>query len=59
MRTSPRFLALASAVAVALSGLSLHAASGWLGWRGPDQNGVSPAKQALVTDLSLGGPNDR
>ena len=59
MRTSPRFLAFASAVAVALSGVTVHAASGWLGWRGPNQDGVSPAKQALVTDLSLGGPNAR
>ncbi len=59
MRTSARFLALVAIVGVALSGASLRAASGWLGWRGPEQNGVSTAKQKLVTDLTLGGPNDR
>jgi outer membrane protein assembly factor BamB len=37
----------------------VNAASGWLNWRGPDQNGVSPARQALPTDLALGGPNHR
>ncbi len=35
------------------------AASGWLNWRGPNQNGVSPAKDKLPDKLELGGPNHR
>lgn len=59
MRITARFLPLFLAFAGSLSVGSTHAASGWLNWRGPDQNGVSTAKQKLVTDLTLGGPNDR
>ena len=38
-----------------LLSISLNAAPvrGWLNWRGPDQNGVSPAKQALPTEFTL------
>ena len=59
MRTTARFLPLLLAFAGSLSVGPAHAASGWLNWRGPNQDGISPAKQKLVTDLSLGGPNDR
>ncbi|MBL9199963.1 MAG: PQQ-binding-like beta-propeller repeat protein, partial [Opitutaceae bacterium] len=51
-----RQLALA---AIAGLTLPLSAASGWLHWRGPNLDGISPAKQKLVTDLTLGGPNHR
>lgn len=37
----------------------LLAASGWLNWRGPNQNGVSPAKDKLPDKLEIGGPNHR
>ena len=59
MRTSARFLAFLTVFGVALSGATLHAASGWLHWRGPNLDGISPAKQKLVTDLTLGGANHR
>ena len=59
MRTTARFLPLLLAVAGSLSVGPAHAASGWLNWRGPNQDGNSTAKQKLVTDLTLGGPNDR
>jgi hypothetical protein len=55
-----RFAARLASLVVALSGgffpVTLPAASGWLNWRGPEQNGVSTAKQALPTSLELGGP---
>ena len=57
MRFTARFVPLFAALAVGPG--VLHAASGWLQWRGPDQNGVSTAKQALPTNLALGGPNHR
>ncbi len=59
MRTSARFLVFLTVFGVALSGATLHAASGWLHWRGPNLDGISPAKQKLATDLTLGGPNHR
>lgn len=46
-------------LALALSATSTHAAAGWLNWRGPDQNGVSPEKHKLVDKLDLKGPNHR
>ncbi len=59
MRISARLLILGAAFSGASFLTVAHAASGWLQWRGPNQDGVSTAKQALVTDLTLGGPNDR
>ena len=59
MRITARYASLLAAVALGASACNLHAASGWLHWRGPDRNGISPAKQKLVTDLSLNGPNHR
>lgn len=47
------------AVSAGLSAGNMHAASGWLNWRGPNQNGVSPAQVALPTSLEIGGPNHR
>jgi outer membrane protein assembly factor BamB len=37
----------------------LSAASGWLEWRGPDQNGNSPTKVALPDTLNLEGKEHR
>lgn len=59
MRIAPRLAPLLLALAGCLSVAPAQAASGWLNWRGPDQNGISPAQQKLPTDLTLGGPNDR
>lgn len=59
MSFTPRLASLLLTITGCLSVGPVHAASGWLHWRGPDQNGVSPAKQALPTDLTLGGPNHR
>lgn len=42
-----------------LGSTSVPAASGWLNWRGPDQNGVSKAAQKLPDSLEIGGPNHR
>ena len=56
MRSAPRFVALLSLV---LGINSAPAASGWLNWRGPDQNGVSKAAQKLPDSLEIGGPNHR
>ena len=48
------------AVAAGLFGVpSAHAASGWLNWRGPNQNGVSPGKAKLPDNLDPKGPNLR
>jgi outer membrane protein assembly factor BamB len=63
MRSSRRLLAL-PALALSLSlplvfAASAHAATGWLNWRGPDQNGVSRATQKLPDQLDLNGPNHR
>ncbi|MFM8620112.1 MAG: PQQ-binding-like beta-propeller repeat protein, partial [Opitutaceae bacterium] len=56
MRPAPRFVVLLSLV---LGINSAQAASGWLNWRGPDQNGVSKAAQKLPDSLEIGGPNHR
>ncbi|MDP3069124.1 MAG: PQQ-binding-like beta-propeller repeat protein [Opitutaceae bacterium] len=56
MSTSARLLVFSAALGLVSS---LSAASGWLHWRGPTADGVSPAKQKLTTDLALGGPNHR
>ncbi|MES2695474.1 MAG: PQQ-binding-like beta-propeller repeat protein [Verrucomicrobiota bacterium] len=59
MRVSARFASALLALSFVAALPSAHAASGWLNWRGPNYDGVSPAKQTLVTDLKLGGPNHR
>ena len=59
---APRRLALA-ALALSLSSAlptgAAAAASGWLNWRGPNQDGVSRATQKLPDSLELNGPNHR
>ena len=59
MRSAARLLSSLLALASVANVPSAHAASGWLNWRGPDQNGVSPAKVKLPDKLELGGPNHR
>ncbi len=56
IRLLPPLLAVATFAAVPGPGL---AASGWLNWRGPDQNGVSTATTKLPDTLEIGGPNHR
>ncbi|MBI4622463.1 MAG: PQQ-binding-like beta-propeller repeat protein [Verrucomicrobia bacterium] len=46
-------------LAAALAVCEVDAASGWLNWRGPDQDGVSKAQVKLPDKLELGGPNHR
>jgi outer membrane protein assembly factor BamB len=59
MRSAARFLSLTLALAGGLSVSALHAASGWLNWRGPDQTGVSKASVKLPDKLEIGGPDHR
>jgi len=56
IRLLPPLLAVA---ALAVVPSPVLAASGWLNWRGPDQNGVSTAKTKLPDTLEIGGPNHR
>lgn len=46
-------------LATLFGAVELTAASGWLGWRGPDQNGFSPAKVSLPDSLDLEGKEHR
>ncbi len=59
MRLALRFVPLLATLAAGLSCGDLHAASGWLNWRGPDQNGVSKSTAKLPDKLEIGGPNHR
>ncbi|MSU51034.1 MAG: hypothetical protein EXS37_18415 [Opitutus sp.] len=59
MRTIARFVPVLLAGAVTLSVGTVNAASGWLNWRGPDQDGVSKTKVKLPDKLEIGGPNHR
>jgi outer membrane protein assembly factor BamB len=52
------FLPLISLAAI-LSVVEVSAASGWLNWRGPDQNGNSPYKVSLPDSLDLEGSQHR
>ena len=56
-----RFVPLLAAAAslVGTTTVNVQAASGWLNWRGPQQNGVSPGKAKLPDKLDLKGPNHR
>jgi len=56
IRLLPPLLAVAALAVVPSTTL---AASGWLNWRGPDQNGVSTATTKLPDTLEIGGPNHR
>jgi outer membrane protein assembly factor BamB len=59
MRFVTRFIPLLVALTGSLSVSEVNAASGWLNWRGPDQNGVSKARVKLPDKLDLSGPNHR
>lgn len=60
MRSLRRFSLLTLSLGLSFAPtLSLAAASGWLNWRGPEQNGVSKANQKLADKLDLNGPNHR
>lgn len=59
MRIAARLVPLLAALAAGLSVSTSHAASGWLTWRGPDQDGVSKAKVKLPDKLDVNGPNHR
>lgn len=59
MSIAPRLVLLAAALGCGLGLSPGHAASGWLNWRGPNQNGVSPAAVKLPDSLAIGGPNHR
>ena len=59
MRFAARFVPLLITLAGGISGHITHAASGWLNWRGPDQNGVSKANVKLPDKLEIGGNNHR
>lgn len=56
IRFLPPLLAVAAFAAIPSTVL---ATSGWLNWRGPDQNGVSTAATKLPDTLEIGGPNHR
>lgn len=59
MRVTSRLVYLLAAFSAVLSPSALTAASGWLNWRGPEQNGVYDAKVKLPDKLEIGGPNHR
>ena len=59
MRIAARLVPLLAALAAGLSVSTTNAASGWLTWRGPDQDGVSKAKVKLPDKLEVNGPNHR
>lgn len=59
MRSPARFLSLLAALAALASSGEIRAASGWLHWRGPDQNGVSRGNAKLPESLEFNGPNHR
>lgn len=58
MRFVNRFISLLAVLATVSTG-ELRSASGWLNWRGPDQNGVSQSTVKLPDKLEIGGPNHR
>ncbi len=59
MRIPARLLPVLLVFAGGLSVGPAQAASGWLNWRGPDQNGVSQSTVKLPDTLALNGPNHR
>jgi outer membrane protein assembly factor BamB len=59
MRFAARFVPLLLTLAGGLGANSAQAVSGWLNWRGPDQNGVSKESVKLPDKLEIGGPNHR
>jgi hypothetical protein len=59
MRIAARLVPLLAALAGSLIVSDAHAVSGWLNWRGPDQNGVAKTTTKLPDKLEIGGPNHR
>lgn len=59
MRIPARLLPVLLVFAGGLNVSPAQAASGWLNWRGPDQNGVSKSTVKLPDTLALDGPNHR
>jgi outer membrane protein assembly factor BamB len=59
MRFAARLISSLLALASLANIPTAHAASGWLNWRGPQQNGVSPGKARLPDKLDPKGPNLR
>ena len=59
MRLPARFFPVLISLTSVLTIDTLHAASGWLNWRGPDQNGLSKANVKLPDKLVIGGPDHR
>lgn len=59
MKLTPCIASLFLALAVGPAAGAADAASGWLNWRGPDQNGVSKSQVKLPDTLAIGGPNHR
>jgi outer membrane protein assembly factor BamB len=59
MRLAARFVPPLLAVFLAFATAETHAATAWLNWRGPDQNGVSKASVKMPDSLEIGGPNHR
>ncbi|MEO7799469.1 MAG: hypothetical protein ABIY47_17270, partial [Opitutaceae bacterium] len=59
MRLAARFFPVLISLASALAISEVHAASGWLNWRGPEQNGLSKANVKLPDKLVIGGPDHR
>ena len=59
MRFAARIVPLLITLAGGITVNASHAASGWLNWRGPDQNGVSKSAVKLPDKLDIKGPNHR
>ncbi len=59
MRIAARLLPSLLAISLGCNLPAVHAASGWLNWRGPDQNGIAKTSTKLPSALEVGGPNHR
>jgi outer membrane protein assembly factor BamB len=59
MRFAARFVPLLITLAGGINVNVVHGASGWLNWRGPDQNGVAKTTIKLPDKLDVTGPNHR
>lgn len=59
MRFAARFIPALLTLAASLAAGDSRAASGWLNWRGPNQDGISKEKVKLPDTLEVGGPNHR
>lgn len=59
MRLQSHSVRLLAFTAGCLGSAAFAGASGWHGWRGPDQNGVSTSEVPLPDALAVDGPNHR